>query len=322
MTAAFVLLFYNQQDYVTDAVKAALGQIGEPLEILISDDASTYDTFSRIEAAVAGYAGPHRVTIKRNPINLGVCAHINRVMEMTTGDPVIVAAADDLSFPERAKTLCDSLARSGALLVHSDVVPMGEAADIESFERTVRPGILLIRDWNLAECSLSLSLYIGATGAWRRRLFDRFGPLPTRDCYEDLILGFRAALSDGVVFVPEQLVGYRVGQGLSTLDAAHADFDSFRLTRLMALVRERTTLKQRIADAKQAGLQERDGVVANMERQLAAVVTVHDALSCSFSVFMKRLGRNPITAFLKYRRIRGRLQRSYRSLATLGPKRA
>ncbi|MCF1708569.1 glycosyltransferase [Tabrizicola sp. J26] len=316
MTATFVLLAYNQQAFVEGAVRAVLAQVGEPLEILISDDASTDGTFARIEAAVAGYAGPHRVSINRNSANLGICAHINRVMELTSGDPVIIAAADDLSFPHRAQTLCEVFARTGALLAHSDVVPIGDAADTETFDRAIRPGILLIRDWTLSGSSLSMSLYIGATGAWRRALFDTFGPLPIRDCYEDLILGFRAALLNRVAFVPEALVRYRVGMGLSTFDAAHVDFDSYRLARIRSLIRERATLTQRIADARRVEVANAEGLVAEMEKQLAAVVTDHDALSCSFAVFARHLRRNPITAYLKYRRINRRFRRGYRELRT------
>lgn len=314
MTATFVLLAYNQEDYVTEAVHAALAQTGDPLEILISDDASTDETFARIEAAVKGYAGPHRVLVNRNPVNLGVCEHINRAMSLTSGDPVIVAAADDLSRPDRAEILCNAMALTGGLLAHSDVVPIGHPTDIETFDRSVRPGILLMRDWTLPACCLSMSLYIGATGAWRRTLFDEFGRLPVRDCYEDLVLGFRAALLDKVTFVREPLVAYRVGQGLSTPKTAHADYDGFLRARLRDLVRERATLSQRIKDASRAGLPEDNHVIDLMRKRLAAIDTTEDALSHSFWRFMARQRRDPVSAYLKYRRIRRQSLRRYRSL--------
>ena len=47
--ATLFIAFYNQEDFVEDAVKGALSQTYENLEIILSDDCSTDKTFDEIK---------------------------------------------------------------------------------------------------------------------------------------------------------------------------------------------------------------------------------------------------------------------------------
>jgi glycosyltransferase involved in cell wall biosynthesis len=66
---SILLIAYNQEKQITDAVRSALAQTYAPLEIIISDDASSDATFAAIEAAITGYNGPHKVIARRNAAN-------------------------------------------------------------------------------------------------------------------------------------------------------------------------------------------------------------------------------------------------------------
>ena len=68
--ATLFVVFYNQQDFVEDAVKGALSQTYENLEIIFSDDCSTDRTFDEIKKWTQEYAGSHKVIINRNEKNL------------------------------------------------------------------------------------------------------------------------------------------------------------------------------------------------------------------------------------------------------------
>ena len=46
---SFLLLTYNQENYIQDAINGALAQTYSPLEIIISDDCSTDGTYKKIE---------------------------------------------------------------------------------------------------------------------------------------------------------------------------------------------------------------------------------------------------------------------------------
>ena len=66
------ILAYNQEQFVDSAVRSALAQVCEPIEILVSDDCSSDGTFDRIQQLVGEYRGPHRAIARRNPENLGI----------------------------------------------------------------------------------------------------------------------------------------------------------------------------------------------------------------------------------------------------------
>ena len=104
-TVTFLLLTYNQEAAVGEAVAGVLRQTRPPDEIVISDDASPDGTWAAVEAAVAGYDGPARVVLNRNPKNLGLAAHLREAVARTTGDVLVVGAGDDVSLPGRVEAL-------------------------------------------------------------------------------------------------------------------------------------------------------------------------------------------------------------------------
>jgi len=53
---SFVLLAYNQEAFIREAVQSALEQTYQPLEIILSDDFSKDDTFEIIKNMAASYS--------------------------------------------------------------------------------------------------------------------------------------------------------------------------------------------------------------------------------------------------------------------------
>lgn len=204
---------YNQEETVAAAVEAALAQTYSPLEVLLSDDCSDDATFSIMREIADRYSGPHRVVVNRNPTNLGIVGHMNRAAELASGRLIVEGAGDDISEPQRVERLAAAWMDGRVKAVHSAFHEMD--GDGRLIARAVpdrriidAPGpdpLTLVT--TKANC-------LGATAAWDRELFDRFGPIP-EDCgVEDGVLFFRAALLDGIAFVDEPLIRYRIG-GLS-----------------------------------------------------------------------------------------------------------
>ena len=109
----FYVMTYNQARFVRQAVEAALAQTYSPLQIVLSDDCSTDGTFEIIQEAVKGYSGPHVVVLNRNDRNLGISDHVNRIIELATGELIISADGDDVSSPVRAERCVDVWIRNG-----------------------------------------------------------------------------------------------------------------------------------------------------------------------------------------------------------------
>lgn len=209
---SMLLIAYNQANVIADAVAGALAQTYSPLEILISDDCSADGTWAAIEAAVRDYRGPHRLVLNRNEQNAGISAHLSKLAAMSQGALLVVAAGDDVSVPERCTRLVDCW---NALGQRVDLI----ASDLVEFE-SASPDAGLIAPTDLGQYrhfddwARERPWVVGASHAWSRRLFERFGPMLPGAMAEDQIMTFRAIMSGGAYSLREPLVRYRRG-GLS-----------------------------------------------------------------------------------------------------------
>lgn len=206
---SILLITYRQRDTIGDALRGALAQTWQPLEIIASDDASGDGTWEALCAAAESYAGPHRLRLNRNDRNLGIGAHLSRLAQMAEGELLVVAAGDDVSLPQRVQRIVD------AWLAHDrrpDLIASA-LADIDA-EGTVHGEIVpsdLGRYTSLAQWAAEPPHVVGAAQAWTKRLFERFGPLPPGTVAEDLVMVFRALGSGGAITLREPLVQYRRG---------------------------------------------------------------------------------------------------------------
>lgn len=261
--ASLIVLCYKQEAMVARAIEAALAQQGPPLEIIISDDASPDRSFDVINACVANYNGPHHVIVRRNDINLGVNNHINLIVDLARSDLTIWSAADDISAPDRALRVIQAHEATGAALLFSDATTVDEAGRPvpSSHQKAV-----LYHSSSPTDAARSFALYLGATLACHKVIFQRFGPLPAIAVHEDLILGFRACLLQSLHYIPEKLVTYTAGIGISQVKRADTSREANRQSRIAILEGKRNVVRQRLADARQFGLSSSDPVCRVLER--------------------------------------------------------
>ncbi|MGH8455635.1 MAG: glycosyltransferase [Stenotrophobium sp.] len=268
--ATLLLVTYNQENFVREAIAGALAQTYSPLEIIISDDASSDATFDVIEKAVADYRGPHYIILNRNLQNLGIGAHYNLLTKKSSGQLIFVFAGDDVSLPQRCETVMKAWLSSGKSvdLIASDLLDMDPMGHVHE---AISPSDLGIYK-SAADWLAQPPYIVGAAHAWSRRLIERFDPLPKGVVAEDLIMTFRAIISGGALTLRKPLVKYRRG-GVSgrqrTLQAADV------IKRL--LKNNRSTLveiPQIVADSHVAG-QERI-VAAHFEKKLAREFFIRD----------------------------------------------
>ena len=206
---SFVVIAYNQERYIREAIESAFAQTYSPLEIILSDDNSPDDTFRIMQEMAAAYQGPHRVVLNRNEQNLGLVPHIDRGNEIASGDFIVINAGDDISMPERTEKLASRWESSGrkVKLVHSPVLTIDEDSRILGV-RTMHEDV--IRDPTPFVIASGAHYILGATLSWDRDVFDKFGPLGSDLGVEDTIVPFRAALLGEIGYVEEPLVKYRM----------------------------------------------------------------------------------------------------------------
>jgi glycosyltransferase involved in cell wall biosynthesis len=97
----FVILAYNQKNYIIDAIRGATAQKYSPLEIIISDDGSTDGTFDLIESYAKSYVGLHNIVVNKTLANKCILGHFFDVVDLAKGKLLILSAGDDISFPDR-----------------------------------------------------------------------------------------------------------------------------------------------------------------------------------------------------------------------------
>lgn len=200
------MIAYKATATIGAAIDGALAQT-VPCEILISDDASPDDTFAVAQAHLASRPshGIHHVIVRRNETNQGVTGHLNTLLAMARGEIVVLMAGDDISRPERIATLLQAFDDD------PDAQVIGSAVDeIDMQDQPLRQGVRGMPDrFGLDHFIRAgrLVTLLGATLAFRKTLFDRFGPL--RGHAEDNLLTLRGALLGHGRCLPQALVVYR-----------------------------------------------------------------------------------------------------------------
>lgn len=216
-----LLVSYNQEDYIEEAIAGALAQDYPNLEIVISDDASKDATFERIQACFRAYSGPHQIKLLQNPQNLGIGGNIDQAVRQSSGELIFISGGDDVSLPMRVSSVVNFW------IEHECTPELIGAYLFDMDESGKRLGTIEIskleRYRSLDDWSHSPPHVIGAAQAWTRRLFDKFGGTPKGIVGEDMVMAFRAIGTASAITLPVPLVNYRRG-GLSSrrksLDAA------------------------------------------------------------------------------------------------------
>lgn len=278
----FALFAYNQEKYIKDAINAAFAQTYQPLEIILSDDASKDGTFEIIQEMAAAYTGPHSVRVNQSRSNLGLASHINEVSALFRGDIVIVAAGDDISEPERCERLAQIFEKEpNVFAALSDFYVLGK----DPREAASHP--------ITEEVSNSEIFYggggvgAGATYAYRRDLFSWPEPLPHTCMSEDKLLPARAALRGVVHKVCEPLVGYRV----------HEQSLNFKLKRDKKLAREDPAHRKSIVSLLETAAHSK--TITGAEKRLynlcfrfgAMIQSMKRNRGMAYGVFLRVIGR-------------------------------
>ena len=203
----FALFAYNQEKYIREAVEGAFAQTYEPLEIILSDDCSTDRTFEIIEEMAAGYVGPHKIKINRNIVNLGTALHVQVVFSQSRGALFVVAAGDDISLPDRTKTLFERWKEENFSIstIYSRHYSFDERRPFEKKVAELKTNALGANQYTLFLNSRFVQP-AAPTCAYSREILELFPTLLGGSVIEDTPLFFRTCLIGNFLCVDEPLV--------------------------------------------------------------------------------------------------------------------
>ncbi|RTE86836.1 MULTISPECIES: glycosyltransferase [Gammaproteobacteria] len=213
-----IMFSFNQEEFIEESVRSAFAQDYSNLQIIISDDTSSDETFAIIERLAEDYKGSHQIKINRNEHNLGVGRHFAFIMEeLADGELIVACGGDDISHSNRVSRIVEEWLEHGkpALVAHA-LEEINEQGEVFEGGRTIQyryqdhsllsNPTLALQDYLKNQMPVR---YLGAAIAYRRDTYLRFGtPLAFPD-FEDHVMFFRALLSEGAHYFPEVLVQYR-----------------------------------------------------------------------------------------------------------------
>lgn len=217
-----ILICYNQESFVAEALNSALNQQYPDFEVIIADDCSTDTTSKVIDSVLDIHPQSNKAFRVRADKNLGISGNWNRALEHATGEYIIGMAGDDVSLPGRLRAIMEVFrAHSGVFAVVS------QATVIDASGRTIKSGFESSdrSSGQLKRC-LEVSGYnfwsgapvIGASAAYHSDLFKLFGPL-TAGKSEDNSYIYRALLLGSIYYLPVPLVLWRWHGGNASFGA-------------------------------------------------------------------------------------------------------
>ncbi len=212
-----VLLCYNQERFIIEALRAAIRQNDTNFEVIVADDTSTDSTDEKIANFLAEYPAAN-VSYVRNPTNLGLVANFWSAIERTTGDVIVAMAGDDISLPDRVRMVrrhFESNPRSMALYASADVIDVAGCPTGRKLS-SCQPLDGASNRINYADLRPAGNLlagrpFCGGAASYRKEVFTKFPSLIGKPIHaEDEICMLRAALLGDVDFSPSVQLAWRL----------------------------------------------------------------------------------------------------------------
>lgn len=145
MRVSVIAPVYNHERYLPECLMSIYDQTWDDLELVVVDDGSADGSFAiarRFCETPWIKSRFSRLVVERNPSNQGAAATINKAVENSTGDVLMIVNSDDRYHPRRAAACSEAIA-GGARFVFTGIRCIDEAGrdccSVESahFNRTV-----------------------------------------------------------------------------------------------------------------------------------------------------------------------------------------
>jgi glycosyltransferase involved in cell wall biosynthesis len=211
MIISALLVTYNHERFVLDAIKSIFNQTKPADELIIADDGSTDKTVDIIEEYLKG-ANKQICNITRlySPENRGIMENVQWAVDHSKGDMIAFFAGDDISHEQKLE-ICEkcfdeypsaSCVVGSYDIINTDGQIIGEMTYpnqyYQNFMETVRCGRVPFSPFGCV---------------YHRRIWDIYGPMPKDLPNEDDQLMFRALICGGIAISSKKTALYRVSQG-------------------------------------------------------------------------------------------------------------
>jgi glycosyltransferase involved in cell wall biosynthesis len=219
-SVSVALCTHNGATFIGEQVASIFNQTVLPVQIVLSDDASSDGTIELFNHALEQEkisrpeVGAITILILRNEVALGVTKNFEQAISHCTGGLIALSDQDDVWVPNRLERMVEEFEKDSDLLllftdsrlVDEKALPLGlstfQALGVSAEEKQ------LVHRGRALEVFVRRNLVTGATTVFRRELFEQAAPFPASWVHDEW-LGIVAAAAGRVDFLPEALVDYR-----------------------------------------------------------------------------------------------------------------
>lgn len=216
MKLSVAMCTYNGEHYLKEQIDSILNQTIEVHEIIVCDDNSTDTTFAILKEYETNY--PSLFTIIKNEESLGTIKNFEKAISLTSGDLIFLSDQDDVWYVNKVETMLSFYKQNKACkLLFSD----GDLVD----ETGTFLNSTLWKKWDFDastqkkwknnnyvffELLENRNRITGATVSFCKSLKDNLPIIGYPFFYHDAFLGLHAAAQDGLFFLNQTLIQYRV----------------------------------------------------------------------------------------------------------------
>lgn len=204
---SIALASYNGEKYISEQIDSILSQTIQDFELIVCDDCSKDSTWSILEEYKAK---DKRIKIYKNEHNLGFKKNFERAISLCSGDYIAFSDQDDIWMPEHLELLlnhlngCD-LVCGNAMLADID----GNSMNVTCRDTDKIDSIPVEKDD--AFFTMLYRPYVqGSTSLAKTDFLKKYLPIPYEVKFHDQWFGMMASLSNGVSYVSECILKYRM----------------------------------------------------------------------------------------------------------------
>lgn len=217
MKLSVALCTYNGESFLELQLNSILDQTAQVNEIIICDDCSTDKTTDIIESFINKYSG--KIQLYKNKESLGTIKNFEKAISLTTGDLIFLADQDDVWHKDKVEITVDFFSKNNnCKLLFSNGVLIDENGgylnatlwDKWGFNGEMR------NKWRnnnnaFKDLVVNNNKITGATVCFNKSIKKHILPIELPYGYwHDVWLGLHAAAQQGLMFIEQPLISYRI----------------------------------------------------------------------------------------------------------------
>jgi len=203
---SFVILSFNSEDYISEALNSALSQDYPNVEIIVSDDCSSDDSVKIVESISNQYFGEKSIIFHRNTTNKCTLGNFFSAARLASGDLIVLSAADDVSRYDRVSKIVNAWIDTRPAAIFSACEIIDSSGEVT--HRYYEPSL---------ESSMANNIFgkqrkdiLGCSSAYDARFISTLPKIDGRFLFEDSYMSFMVEYhKQSCVFLNETLVKYR-----------------------------------------------------------------------------------------------------------------